>query len=258
MGISLEDWRGRLGQNERRRSHPRDRTKGIPKLFDILHWNMLVLIANFIQVIESLQKRFLRKMTTNQLNLFVLQLTLCLSATISQITSNLMHDIETHPGPCMAQVSGLILDLFCFNLEFQGLCPGDGVLGPQTNALHSSTEDPLTRVLRGSTYTFGGVSRYNSSLKKAIDSFIHREYPYLEDVEKQQGLRIVPGLPNADTDITWEELTKHCISERHGGLIQGNFTSISVCVLIDWIQVTLLHKAPIKWIQRRQRPSQNF
>ena len=74
-------------------------------------------------------------------------------------------------------------------------------MGPQTNALHRSTEDPLTRMLRGSTYTFGGVSRYNSSLKKAIDSFIHREYPYLEKVKKQKGLRIVPGLPNADTDI---------------------------------------------------------
>ena len=104
------------------------------------------------------------------------------------------------------------------------MCPGDGRLGPQPSAFHRTSEDPLERMLKGSTYTFGGASRYIKSLETAIDAFIHREYPYLVNVMGQRGLKIVPSLPSADTDITWEELSKHCISERHGGLLQGNLT----------------------------------
>ena len=98
------------------------------------------------------------------------------------------------------------------------------MLGPQQNAFYKTNEDPLERMLKGSTYTFGGASRYINSLETAIDAFIHREYPYLENANGQQGLRIVPSLPDADADITWEELSKHCISERHGGLLQGYLT----------------------------------
>ena len=98
------------------------------------------------------------------------------------------------------------------------------MLGPQPNAFYKTNEDPLERMLKGSTYTIGGASRYINSLETAIDAFIHREYPYLEHVMGQRGLRIVPSLPSAGPDITWEELSKHCISERHGGLLQGSLT----------------------------------
>ena len=98
------------------------------------------------------------------------------------------------------------------------------MLGPQPNAFYKTNEDPLERMLKGSTYTVGGASRYINSLGTAIAAFIHREYPYLDHVMGQRGLRIVPSLPSAGTGITWEELSKHCISERHGGLLQGSLT----------------------------------
>ena len=118
-----------------------------------------------------------------------------------------------------------VIRAFCLHFHFQGVCPGDGVLGPQPSAFHTTNEDPLERMLRGSTSTFGCASRYINSLETAIDAFIHREYPYLQNVSGQQGLQIVPALPSADTDITWDESSKHCVSERHGGLLQGSLTN---------------------------------
>ena len=96
------------------------------------------------------------------------------------------------------------------------------MLGPQTKALFTTSEDPLERTLRGSTYTMG-ADRYTKSLDNAIDAFVHREYPYLANPTKQQGLQIVPSLPTADGDISVEELTRHCISERLGGLLEGQW-----------------------------------
>ena len=280
MGISLESWREQLGRWERRRSQSPQKAKGISGLLQKMHWNgaiphIFILIAAFIHAFKSLQESLLRKSTANQMELFVVQLVLCLSARISEIASNLIHDIETNPGPCMNQVTKVI-SAFCLHFHFQGVCPGDGVLGPQPSAFYKTNEDPLERMLRGSTFTFGGASRYINSLETAIDAFIHREYPYLQDVSKQQGLAIVPSLPSADTDITWEELSKHCISQRHGGLLQGDLTLKRstftlpksqtdspfwwgewLCnqnmFLIDFVQVTRPHKALIKWIQWRRR-----
>ena len=66
-----------------------------------------------------------------------------------------------------------------------------------------------------------GADRFTKSLDNAIDAFVHREYPYLVDPTKQQVQQIVPSLPTADGDISLEELTRHCISERLGGLLEG-------------------------------------
>ena len=52
----------------------------------------------------------------------------------------------------------------------------------------------------------------------AIQAFTNREYPAVGG----KGLTIVPDLPNPQTQITWEDLSKHCASERHGGLVQGD------------------------------------
>ena len=80
--------------------------------------------------------------------------------------------------------------------------------------------DPLERLFPGSTYTFGGSQRYTTSIAKAIQAFTDREYP---DVGGK-GLKIVPDLPRPQDGITWEDLSKHCVTERHGGLVQGKFS----------------------------------
>ena len=100
----------------------------------------------------------------------------------------------------------------------QGGCPGAGKLGVQSGVLHANTSlDPLERLSAGSTYTFGGVQRYITSIATAIQAFTDREYP---DVGGK-GLKIVPDLPSPQDGITWEELSKHCIGMKHGGLVQG-------------------------------------
>ena len=101
---------------------------------------------------------------------------------------------------------------------FQGRCPGAGKLGFQSGILHANTSlDPLERLSAGSTYTFGGVQRYINSMATAIQAFTDREYPDIGG----EGLTIVPDLPSLQDGITWEDLSKHCIAERHGGLLQG-------------------------------------
>ena len=77
--------------------------------------------------------------------------------------------------------------------------------------------DPLERLFPGSTYTFGGSQRYTTSIGTAIQAFTDREYP---DVGGK-GLKIVPDLPRPQDGITWEDMSKHCFAEKHGGLVQG-------------------------------------
>ena len=102
---------------------------------------------------------------------------------------------------------------------YQGGCPGAGKLGFQSGALHANTSvDPLERLFAGSTYSFGGVQRYITSIATAIQAFVDREYP---DVGGE-GLTIVPHLPTPQDGITWDDLSKHCVAERHGGLVQGH------------------------------------
>ena len=100
---------------------------------------------------------------------------------------------------------------------YQGGCPGMGKLGYQSGVLHASGVDPLERLFGRSTYTFGGVQRYITSIATAIQAFTDREYP---DVGGK-GLAIVRDLPSPQDGITWEDLSKHCIEERHGGLVEG-------------------------------------
>ena len=52
-------------------------------------------------------------------------------------------------------------------------------------------------------------------LNEAIRSFIDREYPTVG----QQGLTIVPSFPSVEGDITWEDVSLHCIKEKQGGII---------------------------------------
>ena len=100
----------------------------------------------------------------------------------------------------------------------QARCPGAGVLGPQSGALHQgTTTNPLERLLATSTYNLGGAARYITSLSTAITAFIKRAYPTAGD----KGLLVVPGLPSTTDDITWDEVTRHSIHQRHGGLLKG-------------------------------------
>ena len=92
------------------------------------------------------------------------------------------------------------------------------MLGPQAGALHlGNTIDPLERLLGTSTYTLGGAARYITSLSTAIKAFIKRAYP----TAGGKGLLVVPGLPSTTEDITWDEVTRHSIHQRHGGLLIG-------------------------------------
>ena len=101
---------------------------------------------------------------------------------------------------------------------YQGGCPGAGKLGFQSGALHANTSlDPLERLFAGSTYSFGGVQRYITSMATAVKVFIDREYP---DVGGS-GLKIVPDIPSPQGGINWDTLSKHCVAERHGALVQG-------------------------------------
>ena len=105
---------------------------------------------------------------------------------------------------------------------FQGGCPGANVLGIQSDCLfQNSRQDPLERLLAGSTYTNGGSARYINTLKLAIKAFIDREHP---DVG-EKSLKVVPWLPTGQEGITWEELSLHCIKERLGGVISGKLSS---------------------------------
>ena len=93
------------------------------------------------------------------------------------------------------------------------------MLGPQAGALHlGTTADPLERLLGGSTYSMGGASRYITSLFTAITTFIQRAYPEAGG----HGLLVVPVLPSTTQDITWDEVTRHAVQERHGGLLAGD------------------------------------
>ena len=101
----------------------------------------------------------------------------------------------------------------------QGACPGNGTLGRHRGVLHQTTSlDPLERLaFAGSTFSFGGVHRYIKRLSTAIKAFMDREYPDFSG----KGLTIVPHVPSPQEGITWDDLTKHFVSERIGGLIQG-------------------------------------
>ena len=136
MGISLESWRGHLGRWERGRRHSPHRAKGISGLLQKMHWNgasqhIFILIAAFINAFNSLQGSLREKITANQMEIFVVQLVLCLSARISEIASNLIHDIEINPGPCMNQVTKVI-SAFCLHFSFSGCVSWRWCTGPTT------------------------------------------------------------------------------------------------------------------------------
>ena len=109
---------------------------------------------------------------------------------------------------------------------YQGGCPGAGKLGFQSGALHTNiwSLDPLERLFAGSTYTFGGVQRYITSMATAIQAFTDREYP---DVGGE-GLTIVPDLPSPQDGITWGDLSKHCVEEKLGALVRGQCLKIHI------------------------------
>ena len=115
------------------------------------------------------------------------------------------------------------LNAILSHVTYQGGCPAAGKLGFQSGVLHANTSvDPLERLSAGSTYSFGGVQRYITSIATAIQAFVDREYP---DVGGE-GLTIVPHLPTPQDGITWDDLSKHCVAEKHGGLVQGPYLII--------------------------------
>ena len=208
MGVPLETWRVRIGgwQGGRAAKKP---SEGQNPCFDLM-----------------------KRLPRGHLVLVTLCVTLgalSLSARSADIALRLSHDIEKNPGPS-SHCHGVRQCRNCLvtqlkattsqehNISFQGGCPGDGILGHQRGVLHQTISlDPLERLFAGSTYTFGGAQRYINCLTTAIKAFIGREYP---DVGGK-GLLMVPHLPSPQEGITWDDLTKHFVAQRHGGLIQG-------------------------------------
>ena len=138
---------------------------------------------------------------------------------MAEVSLKLMHDVETNPGPSCSEVRMFLLIKILYFLLSQGGCPGAGILGFLSGVLHDAKTrvDPLERLFDRSTYTFGGVQRFKDSIENAIQAFIDREYP---DVGGR-GLKIVPDLSRPRDGITWEDLSKYCIAEKHGGLLQS-------------------------------------
>ena len=100
----------------------------------------------------------------------------------------------------------------------QGICPGAGRLGPQVGVLHNNISlDPLERAFNGSSFALGGAQLIKS-LSVAIKDFTDREYP---DVGGE-GLKIKPDLPSPQEGITWEDLSRYCITQTQGGLVHGS------------------------------------
>ena len=123
----------------------------------------------------------------------------------------------------MVSTHGSVVPLAMFCLQYQSDCPGAGKLGYQSGVLHDNGTDPLERLFSGSTYTFGGHQRYSASITTAIKAFTDREYP---DVGGK-GLKIVPELPSPQDGVTWEDLSKHCVQERHGALVRSKSPFLS-------------------------------
>ena len=127
------------------------------------------------------------------------------------------------------------------------------MLGPQAGALHlGTTTDPLERLLGGSTYSLGGAARYLSSLTTAITTFIQRAYPKAGE----KGLVVVPGVPSTTEDITWEEVTRHMVKERHGGLLAGNFSCPDLPTNLPTQR--MLPSRPCPWTHQRGEPSTSW
>ena len=98
----------------------------------------------------------------------------------------------------------------------QGICPGARKLGPQVGVLHNNTSlDPLERAFNGNSFALGGAQLIKS-LSVAIKEFTDREYPDIGG----EGLKIKPDLPSPQEGITWEDLSRYCITQRQGGLVQ--------------------------------------
>ena len=142
----------------------------------------------------------------------------------AMVNYKLLFDVETNPGPgppahaCRDPVRPRMSQPVT-PICSQARCPGAGVLGPQAGALYlGNTTDPLEQLFGTSTYTLGGAARYITSLSTAITAFIQRAYPTAGD----KGLLVVPSLPSTTDDITWDEVTRHSIHQRHGGLLAGN------------------------------------
>ena len=207
MGVPLETWRARIGcwQGGRHLKRPSKDPNHCFGLINMLPRGHLVMMT-----------------------LCVTLTALSLSARVADIALRLSHDIEKNPGPSSHCYrvrkcrNCLVTQLKTttsqeHNISFQGGCPGDGILGHQRGVLHQTIKDPLERLFAGSTYTFGGAQRYINCLTTAIKAFIGREYPGVGG----KGLLMVPHLPRPQEGITWDDLTKHFVKERIGGVIQG-------------------------------------
>ena len=232
MGVGVEAWRARVGSWNCRAAKGTRQAGGPGGLGNLLLF-LLSLVVTFLG--ERLDAIPLRLKTYKWRARVVLDLMICVFLILLVVSAlvayKLVFDVETNPGPgppahvCRDPVRPRQSQLVTHLLQTR--CPGAGVLGPQAGALHlGNTTDPLESLLGSSTYTRGGAARYITSLSTAITTFIQRAYP----TAGGKGLLVVPVLPSTTDDITWDEVTRHSIQKRHGGLLIGRFFFFKVAI----------------------------
>ena len=220
MGVGVEAWRARVGSWDCRATKGTGGRGGLANLLILLLSFVVTFLRARLDVIPSRLKTYKwRARVVLDLKICVFLILLVVSALVAY---KLVFDVETNPGPgppayvCRDPVRPRQSQLDTHLL--QGRCPGAGVLGPQSGALHlGNITDPLERLLGTSTYTLGGAARYITCLSTAITTFIQRAYP----TAGGKGLLVVPVLPSTTDDITLDEVTRHSINQRHGGLLIG-------------------------------------
>ena len=84
-------------------------------------------------------------------------------------------------------------------------CPGEGLLGPQAGALHSTCADPLLRCLDSTTCNLGGAAAVHTKIEDAMKAFIGQNYPTLGDPAT---LTVVPDLPQPETGMTMADMVR--------------------------------------------------
>ena len=100
-------------------------------------------------------------------------------------------------------------------------CPGEGLLGPQGGALHSTSADPLLRCLHSTTCNLGGAAAVHTKIEDAMKAFIGQNYPTLGDPAT---LTVVPDLPEPETGMTMADMVRTMYSSMgsKGGLLEGH------------------------------------
>ena len=136
MGTTLEIWRARVGNwNAGRRRSSTKKKAGVGTLVKVLKNNIfqffvafsVLSISNGMTKLDNRmgQAATRRVVFLTSIAATILASALSLSAKTAEVSSKLMHDVETNPGPCSGVRSFVFQDEFSqISSTYQGECPG--------------------------------------------------------------------------------------------------------------------------------------